>query len=131
MVTAIDKTLPVDYDPMVEPGPAPSVYRLQSDRPLAEEELDRLFPGREEVVAADWLAYPSYGPAPAGGAREEAPFILSPGLFYTSAGEMAASAMEMSAIAAKNVANVAWRHWTEQNGGDGGTGTKQGGRTEL
>ena len=44
-------------------------------------------------------------------------FVLSPGLYYTSSIEWAASAMEMSAIGGRNAANLAFGHW--QGGGGG------------
>ena len=57
----------------------------------------------------DWLAYPKYSP-------KERPklgsFVLSPQLYHVNAVEQSASAMEMSAIAAKNVANIAYADWT-------------------
>ena len=43
----------------------------------------------------------------------EFPFELSPGLYYTNNVEWAASAMEMSALSAKNVVNMAAKHWEE------------------
>ena len=57
----------------------------------------------------DWLAYPKYSP-------DERPklgsIVLSPQLYHVNAVELSASAMEMSAIAAKNVANIAFADWT-------------------
>ena len=57
----------------------------------------------------NWLAYPKYSP-------NERPkfgsFVLSPRLYHVNAIELAASAMEMSAIAAKNVANIAYADWS-------------------
>ena len=41
-----------------------------------------------------------------------ASFVLSPQLYYLNAIELSASAMEMSAIAARNVANIAYADWT-------------------
>ena len=61
-----------------------------------------------KVEVFDWLAYPRYRP-------DERPklasFVLSPRLYYVNAVEFAASAMEMSAIAARNVANLAYADW--------------------
>ena len=39
------------------------------------------------------------------------PFILADGLYYISSIEVAASAMEMSVIGARNVALLAYNHW--------------------
>ena len=70
-----------------------------------------MFNNRSKTVVADWLAYPHYK------ATENSPwpqpFKLAHNLYYTSAVEWAGSAMEMSAIAAKNVANFAFNEWFE------------------
>ena len=49
----------------------------------------------------DWLAYPDYSLQ-----DDLSSFLLAPGLYYTSRVEWAASAMEMSVLAASNVANL-------------------------
>ena len=79
------------------------VWKVFSARPLTEEEKDKMFTtrGKEEVIV-DWLAYPAYNPP-----EEFPPFILDDGVFYINGIEKAASAMEMSAIGAKNVALLA------------------------
>ena len=68
---------------------------------------DRFFSFQAEVV--DWLAYPKYSPNER---SRLASFVLSPQLYYVNAIELSASAMEMSAIAARNVANIAYADWT-------------------
>lgn len=74
---------------------------------LRESVKGKILPMKVKVL--DWLAYPKYSP-------NERPnlgsFVLSPQLYHVNAVELSASAMEMSAIAAKNVANLAHADWT-------------------
>ena len=84
------------------------VWKLFSTRPLTHEELDRLFLKRGEVVAVDWRAYPQYSPP------EQFPkFVLDDGVFYVNAIELAASAMEMSAVGAMNCSLLTWKHLSQ------------------
>ena len=84
------------------------VWKLFSTRPLTQEELDRIFLKRGESVAIDWRAYPQYTPP------EEFPkFVLDDGLFYVNAIELAASAMEMSAVAAMNCSLLVWKYLSQ------------------
>lgn len=79
------------------------IYKLFSSAPLEDAFVDRLFlPGWAQLHHRNWLAYPSYHDA----ATTATPFVLQPGLraYYVNALETAVSAMEISAIAAKNVA---------------------------
>jgi prenylcysteine oxidase / farnesylcysteine lyase len=66
-----------------------------------------------QVAEDDWFAYPKFAPP-----EEFAPFRLAEGIFYNNALENAASAMEMSAVAAKNNALLVQQHlasaWLEQ-----------------
>ena len=65
-----------------------------------------MFSSMESVNVTDWLAYPSYTIK-----DDFSSFELSPGLYYTNRIEWAASAMEMSVMGAKNVANLAAKYW--------------------
>jgi len=85
-----------------------NVYKVFTQSPLAEEVLDTIFLNRSKTVVVDWLAYPHYQ---AGSTPWPQPFKLSDRVYYSSAVEWAGSAMEMSAIAAKNVANYAFNEW--------------------
>lgn len=60
-----------------------------------------LFDGGYEIAANQvWMgAYPAFDPP-----ENFPPFQLSPGLYYANAWENAASAMEMAALAGRNVA---------------------------
>lgn len=79
-----------------------ALYKLFSEVPLGDGDLERLFHvGWEIKVQKDWQAYPVLSPAPA-----FRPFRLRLGLYYVNALEWAASAMEVSALAARNVATL-------------------------
>ena len=56
-------------------------------------------------VCREWLAYPRFSPP-----EQFPPFRLSDGLYLNNAWENAASAMEMSAVAAKNCALLIANH---------------------
>jgi prenylcysteine oxidase/farnesylcysteine lyase len=76
-----------------------NVWKIFSQRPLTEHELNALFQKRKTAKSVDWLAYPHYDKL-----SLTSKFVLDDGLFYVNAVEWAASAMEMSVIGAKNVA---------------------------
>ena len=79
------------------------VFKVFSRYPLTESDLSQLFRSIDSVAVRDWLAYPQYDPP-----EEFPPFVLDgEGLLYINCIEKAASAMEMSAIGAKNVALLA------------------------
>ncbi|KAG7322900.1 hypothetical protein KOW79_014246 [Hemibagrus wyckioides] len=84
-----------------------AVWKVFSPEPLTEEQLKTLFISQEHVVEKRWLAYPSYR-APE---RRPPPFILHHNLYYLSPIEWVASAMEMSALSARNIALLAYHRW--------------------
>lgn len=86
-------------------GEAGTLYKLFSKEPLANATLSSFFRQWRRVGERSWKAYPQYDPP-----ELFAPFKLAPGLFYGNAWESAASAMEMSAIAAKNSALLVRQH---------------------
>jgi prenylcysteine oxidase/farnesylcysteine lyase len=61
------------------------------------------------VASQAWQAYPQFSPP-----EQYSPFLLAPGLYYNNAIENFASAMEMSAIAARNSALLAAQHLAAQ-----------------
>ena len=72
-------------------------WKVFSNTPLTSEDKNKLFCEISDEKELDWMAYPEYKPP------EEYPsFVLDDGMFYINAIEKAASAMEMSAIGAKN-----------------------------
>lgn len=89
-----------------------TVYKIFSGHILKESEMNSLFESVNTLKIADWLAYPHYEgmrgiPAEAGN------LLLEPGLVYTSPIELAASAMEMSLISAKNAALLLAQHFPD------------------
>ncbi|MBN3302501.1 PCYXL protein, partial [Amia calva] len=86
-----------------------AVWKVFSQQPLDKKELKKLFKSYYSVQATDWQAYPQYGTAPG-----LPPLLLHDGLYYLNGVEWAASAMEMSAMAAKNIALLAYHRWNRQ-----------------
>lgn len=77
-------------------------YKVFSRSPLTDADLDKLFETRHQTVQLDWGAYPHYE-AP----ERFAPILLDDNhLYYVNTFESAASAMEASAVAARNVARL-------------------------
>ncbi|CAG5867388.1 unnamed protein product [Menidia menidia] len=89
-----------------------NVWKVFSPKPLTPEQLKSMFLSHHGVSQTPWLAYPAYRPPH----RRTPPFILHNRLYYLNAVEWAASAMEMSAISARNVALLAHHRWHEQAG---------------
>ncbi|XP_061732265.1 prenylcysteine oxidase 1 isoform X2 [Nerophis ophidion] len=92
------------------PASHSQVWRVSSPRALSQEELRRMFLSWDSVSETRWLAYPAYRTP----TRRTPPFILHSRLYYLNAVEWAASAMEMSAISARNVALLAHHRWHGQ-----------------
>ena len=78
------------------------VWKVFAPEPLTDEQKTAMFSEVKDQATFDWLAYPEYNPP-----EEFPPFILDDGVFYINAIEKAASALEMSAIGAKNAALLA------------------------
>lgn len=93
------------------PASQARVWKVFSQQPLSQEQLRDVFLSWDSVSETRWLAYPSYRPPH----RRTPPFILHDRLYYLNAVEWAASAMEMSAIAARNVALLAHHRWHQQS----------------
>ncbi|XP_063031445.1 prenylcysteine oxidase 1-like [Melospiza melodia melodia] len=87
--------------------PLPSaVWKVFSNEELSKEQLSLLFSSYDSVKVKPWLAYPQYS-AP----ERFPPIVLHEQLYYLNGLERAASAMEMSAIAARNAALLAFHRW--------------------
>ena len=71
------------------------VWKVFSQQPLSEEEINQIFKERTQVVTCDWLAYPHYSPNQT---KTFINFKLEENLYHINAIEWAASAMEMSVI---------------------------------
>lgn len=91
------------------------VYKVFSKDRLSVTELSKMFISIESIAIKDWMAYPHYNPP-----QECPPFVLdNEGLFYINGIEKAASAMEMSAIGAKNVSLLAKEYILREKGNVG------------
>ncbi|XP_030057758.1 prenylcysteine oxidase 1 [Microcaecilia unicolor] len=93
-------------DHTLKPASTSCIWKVFSPESLTEEQLQLLFTSYHSVIERKWLAYPQYNPP-----EKCPPIILHDRMYYVNAIERAASAMEMSAIAAKNVALLAHHHW--------------------
>lgn len=87
----------------------PPVWKVFSRQLLTNEQLKLLFSSHDLVEVRKWLAYPHYSPP-----QKCPPFVLHDHVYYVNAIEWAASAMEMSAISAKNAALLAHHHWYKE-----------------
>lgn len=76
------------------------VFKVFTTVPLTASDKAKLFQSIESETVKEWYAYPHYNPP-----EQFPPFVLDDGgLLYINCIEKAASALEMSAIGAKNVA---------------------------
>ncbi|XP_018022652.1 prenylcysteine oxidase 1, partial [Hyalella azteca] len=89
----------------------PDVFKVFSPAHVTEEQLNLLFDEIYESKVFDWRAFPHYNISE----PHFTEFELEPGLYYLNAIEWLGSAMEMSAIAAKNVALLAFKHLTHDS----------------
>ena len=80
-----------------------NVWKVFSQLPLSDDELDDIFAEKKQVVTCEWLAYPHYATNQTSTFTN---FKLEENLYHINAIEWAASAMEMSVLGAKNVANM-------------------------
>uniref|UniRef100_A0A8C5TN95 Prenylcysteine oxidase 1 n=1 Tax=Malurus cyaneus samueli TaxID=2593467 RepID=A0A8C5TN95_9PASS len=83
-----------------------AIWKVFSKEVLTKEQLNLLFSSYDSVKVKPWLAYPEYS-AP----EKFPPIVLHEHLYYLNGLERAASAMEMSAIAARNAALLAFHRW--------------------
>ncbi|XP_047634970.1 prenylcysteine oxidase-like isoform X4 [Phacochoerus africanus] len=83
-----------------------AVWRVRSPQPLLRSQLKTLFRSYYSVQTAEWQAHPVHGP------HGPLPrFVLHDQLFHLNALEWAASSVEVTAVAAKNVALLAFNRW--------------------
>ncbi|XP_050181808.1 prenylcysteine oxidase 1 isoform X1 [Myiozetetes cayanensis] len=83
-----------------------AIWKIFSNEVLTKEQLSLLFSSYDSVKVKSWLAYPQYSTP-----EKCPPIILHDHVYYLNGLERAASAMEMSAIAAKNAALLAFHRW--------------------
>ena len=112
IINSLSSIDPVHIPPSYTRPPAShsKVWKVLSHQPLSQEQLHSMFLSWDSVSETRWLAYPSYRPPH----RRTPPFILHDRLYYLNAVEWAASAMEMSAISARNLALLAHHRWYNQ-----------------
>ncbi|XP_076020113.1 prenylcysteine oxidase 1 [Genypterus blacodes] len=113
-INSLSSIDPVHIPPGYKRPPASQakVWKVFSPEPLSQEQLAHMFLSWDSVSETRWLAYPAYRPPH----RRTPPFILHDRLYYLNAVEWAASAMEMSAMSARNVALLAHHRWYGQDG---------------
>ena len=105
---SIGRQTAVDFVPGVEPQikDAP-VWKVFSQVPLTDSQMNYLFSSVKEKTVVDWLAYPHYD----SDETNIPPFKLADNLYYVNSIEWAASAMEMEVIGGKNAALLAYHEW--------------------
>lgn len=86
-----------------------NVWKIFSPNILTEAEINKLFKNVKSKKIIDWKAYPAYDTI-----KRTDSFVLDDYMFHVNAIEWAASAMEMSAIGARNVAILAYEVWTNK-----------------
>lgn len=85
------------------------VYKMFSNNIPNVDQLKQLVPEWSDLRVVNWMAYPEYP------STVQLPsFTLHEQMYHVNAIEMAASAMEMSAIGAKNVALLSYYRYTGQ-----------------
>ena len=126
---SIGKQEPVENRTKVDPKEMP-IHKVFSRSDLSASQLNKLFSSVNDMKVASWLAYPHYTPP-----EKFWSFVLDDGVFYINAIERSASAMEMSAVSAKNAALLAYQYYTGEATGAGENNvtsdTKEGPKGEL
>jgi len=97
---------PVENRSNTDPMDLP-IRKVFSRSDLTALQLNELYSNVEQVKVVSWLAYPHYTPP-----EKFWSFVLDDGVFYINAIEHSASAMEMSAVSAKNAALLAHKYYT-------------------
>ncbi|XP_028654230.1 prenylcysteine oxidase 1 [Erpetoichthys calabaricus] len=108
VVTSVSSLDPVTVSSEYKRPPASeaNVWKVFSPAPLTQDQLQKIFLSWDSISETRWLAYPYYSPP-----HRFPPIVLHDRLYYLNGIEWAASAMEMSAIAARNLALLAHHHW--------------------
>ncbi|XP_062817063.1 prenylcysteine oxidase 1-like [Anolis carolinensis] len=106
-VYSISIVPPVDND--ADAVASTPVWKMFSARPLTKAQLDVLFSSYDSVESKAWLAYPHYSPP-----EQCPPLVIHDHVYYVNSMEWVASAMEMGAISAKNIALLAHHRWYER-----------------
>ncbi len=125
---SIGRQSAIDFRPGEEPQiqDAP-VYKVFSQVPLTDTQLDSLFTSIQDKAVVDWLAYPHYH----SDETEMPSFKLDDRLYYANALEWAASAMETEIIGARNAALLAHNEWFGHSQKVDATFVERDSKTEL
>lgn len=89
--------------------PSKPVYKMFLNKAVSVDVLKQIIPEWSDLRMVDWMAYPEYESS-----ISLPSFTLHEQVYHINAIEMVASAMEMSAVAAKNVALLAYYRYTGQ-----------------
>lgn len=116
---------PVENRSNTDPKELP-IRKVFSRSDLSTSQLNELFSNVDEVKAVSWLAYPHYTPP-----EKFWSFVLDDGVFYVNAIEHSASAMEMSAVSAKNAALLAHQYYSGGTSGSQDNATPSNPKGEL
>ena len=100
-INSVSFLTPTKFKPDEATEELPHVWKVFSQKPLTDGDLDEIFKENLETKVCDWLAYPDYSTN-----QTLSNFVLTNDLYHINAIEWSASAMEMSVIGAKNVANM-------------------------
>jgi len=98
-INSVSLLTPTNFEEEIQE--LPNVWKVFSQRPLTVKDLSDIFSERREVKVCDWLAYPNYATN-----QTLSDFVITKDLYHINSIEWSASAMEMSVIGAKNVANM-------------------------
>jgi len=98
-INSVSLLTPTKFDEEIQE--LPNVWKVFSQQPLTVKDLSDIFSERREVKVCDWLAYPNYSTN-----QTLSDFVITNNLYHINSIEWSASAMEMSVIGAKNVANI-------------------------
>ncbi|XP_060942417.1 prenylcysteine oxidase-like [Limanda limanda] len=85
------------------------VYKVFSPQHLEKSQLKTLFRSYYSVQETEWQPFSHYSSS-----QGLPPVELHPNLYYLNGIEWAGSAMEMSSVAAKNIALLAYHRWNRQ-----------------
>ena len=102
---SIGKQEPVENRTEFDPKEFP-IPKIFSRSNLTALQLNKLFSRVDEMKLVSWLAYPHFTPL-----EKFWSFVLDDGVFFVNAIEYSASAMEMSAVSAKNAALLAHHYY--------------------
>ena len=125
---SIGRQTAVDFVPGTEPRFRDAlVWKVFSQVPLTNSQINFIFSSVKEKKVVDWLAYPHYESSE----TNIPPLKLADNIYYVNAIEMAASAMEMEVIGGRNAALLAHHEWFGKNDKNDEPSVNENIKTEL